>query len=228
MTFLSRLKLLADEKYAKFSSALMPNIARERVLGVKIPNVRKLATTLASENSDEVEEFLNTLPHTYLEEDILHGAFIGFEKDFDEALSKVEKFLPYVDNWEVCDTLSVKAFAKNKDKLKQKIYEWLDCDKTYTVRFAVVQAMKYFLDDDFDENLFSKIVTIKNDEYYVNMAIAWYLSDALIKQQNIALDYIKKGNIPVWTMNKGIQKACESRRIDELCKKYLRTLKKKI
>lgn len=226
MTFLSRLIPLADEKYADFSSALMPNIARERVLGVKIPKIRKLATSLAKENSGEVEKFLNTLPHAYLEEDILHGAIISFEKDFDKALSRVEEFLPYIDNWEVCDTLSVKALAKNKDKLKQKIYEWLDCDKTYTIRFAVVQAMRYFLDDDFDEDLFSKIVTINSDEYYVNMAIAWYLSVALIKHQDIALDYIKQGRIPTWTMNKGIQKARESRRIDDEFKKYLQTLKK--
>lgn len=226
MTFESLLKPLADEKYAKFSASLIPNVLRERVLGVKIPDIRKLATTLVKENNEEVAEFLHTLPHEYLEEDILHGALIGFENDFDRALRMVEEFLPYIDNWEVCDTLNVKVFAKNKDKLKQKIYEWLDCDKTYTIRFAVVQAMRYFLDTDFDEELFSKTVTIDSDEYYVNMAVAWFLSVALIKHSDVALNYIKQGKISVWTMNKGIQKACESRRIDESFKKYLRTLKK--
>lgn len=226
MTFVSRLIPLADEKYARFSASLIPNVLRERVLGIKIPDIRKLAVTLAKENKEEVAEFLLTLPHEYLEEDILHGAFISFEKDFDKALRMVEEFLPYVDNWEVCDTLNVKAFSKGGERLKSKVYEWLDSDKPYTVRFAVVQSMRYFLDNDFDEELFAKTVTIASDEYYVNMAVAWYLSVALIKHKDIALDYIKQGKISVWTMNKGIQKACESRRIDESFKKYLRTLKK--
>ena len=147
------------------------------------------------------------------------------EKDFDIAIEKVEVFLPYIDNWAVCDTFSPKCFEKNVDKLWGHIEKWLCSNKTYTVRFGIVCAMRYFLDEDFSTNKFEKVISVSSNEYYVNMAIAWYVSVALVKQYDEVLPYIENNTLPKWVRNKSIQKACESFRISNDKKEYLKTLK---
>lgn len=215
---------LQDEKYKDFNSKLIPNIPIDRQIGVRIPDIRRLAKEL--KKTDEVESFLNSLPHYYFEENNLHGYLLEKIKDFDEAVILTEKFLPYIDNWATCDTISPKVFKKNIPALYEKIKVWLRSDDTYTKRFGVNMLMKFFLDENFTEEVLKIVAEIESDEYYVNMVRAWFFATAMAKQREATLPYlIKEKKLDKWTHNKTIQKCCDSYRISDEDKKLLKEMK---
>ena len=198
---------LQDKGYRDFQSKLIPTIPVETIIGVRIPAIRKLAKEYGKD--PESVEFLKQLPHTY----------------YDENIKEVERFLPYVDNWAVCDIFSPKVFRKNKDKLIDKIREWTASDHPYTCRFGMEMLMTHFLDEDFRVEYLEIPATVHSEEYYVNMMIAWFYATALAKQWDATIGYIEDQRLDTWTHNKTIQKARESYRITPEQKEYLKTLK---
>lgn len=215
---------LQDESYRQFHSRLVPNLAKESLIGVRTPALRKYAKEVAK--MPEVYEFLEELPHAYYEENNLHGALLGIlYKDLEDYLVQLEKFLPYVDNWATCDMMGAKIFKKNLPYVYEHVKKWLKSDKTYTVRFGVVTLLGYYLDDAFEPEMLKLVAEIKSDEYYIKMAVAWYFSMALVKQYEAAIGYFTSPVLDTWTHNKAIQKAIESYQIDEKTKQYLRSLK---
>ncbi len=219
-----RLFELQDTGYRDFQSRLIPDIPKEKIIGVRTPILRKLAKELAG--TEEAEKFINSLPHRFYEENNLHTFLVCEMKDYDACMAEVERFLPYIDNWATCDGFLPKVFEKHRNKVYAKIKQWLGSSETYTVRFAIVTLMGY-LKNDFDEQMLSLVADIRSEEYYVNMAIAWYFSMALAKQYDAALPYLLEGRLDRWTHNKSIRKATESRQIDDKTKDYLRTLKRR-
>ncbi|MDY5229660.1 MAG: DNA alkylation repair protein [Eubacteriales bacterium] len=218
-----RLFEMQDLKYRDFHSRLMPNIDKDLVIGVRTPQLRKFAAEVSKSGS--AAEFITVLPHKYYEENNLHAMLIGHIKDYDATIIETERFLPFIDNWATCDMFKPKIFNRNKDKLIDKIYEWIDSDSVYTVRYAIGMLMKFFLDEDFDTKYLDTVAAVKSDEYYINMMIAWYFATALAKQYDDAIKVIENRRLDPWTHNKAIQKAIESYRIDKGTKDYLRLLK---
>ena len=220
---------LQDVKYRDFQKKLIPTMDPEKIIGVRTPELRKLAKQLYKdpEMNEATAEFLAGLPHDYFDENQLHAFLISEEKDFDRCMELTEEFLPYIDNWATCDQLSPKVFRKNKDRLLLHIRKWLESDRTYTVRFAIGMLMQHFLDEDFDTEYPELVAEVRSDEYYVNMMIAWYFATALAKQYETAIRYIERQRLDVWTHNKAIQKARESYRITPEQKDYLKQLKRK-
>lgn len=205
-----KLMALRDVKYRDFQSALIPGIDPQTVIGVRMPELRRLAGSLAG--SREAEEFLKDLPHDYYDENVLHGKLIEKIRDYDQCVAAVEAFLPYVDNWAVCDTMSPRVFGRHHRELLVKIRQWMDSSHPYTVRFGIGMLMSHFLEEDFAPQQMEWVVRISSGEYYVNMMRAWYFATALAKQYEEALAVIRDGRLDLWTHNKAIQKAVESRR----------------
>lgn len=220
-----KLEAISDNKYAEFAAKLTPGIDEKLFLGVRNPDMRKFAKSYFG--SDEANEFLSELPHKYYDENMLHAMLICEVKDYDKCLVEVERFLPYIDNWAVCDTFSPKVFFKNKDKLLSSVKKWISSEHTYTKRYGIVMLMRHYLDECFDRNQLDLIANIKSDEYYINMAVAWYFATALAKQWEDTVPYIKEKKLDKWTHNKAIQKARESFRVSDERKEYLKTLKMK-
>ena len=216
---------LQDKEYMKFLSKLTPNVSEDTIIGVRIPEIRKLAKKLVKNN--EYEDFLKELPHKYYDENLLHGAIISENKDFENCIELLDNFLPFIDNWAVCDTISPKIFKKHKKELIEKIKEWSQSDKTYTCRFGVEILMTHFLDEDFKKEYLEIVANIHSEEYYVKMVIAWFFATALTKQWDYAVIYLENNRLDVWVHNKTIQKARESLRILEDKKGYLKGLKRK-
>lgn len=223
MKILDELFSRQDMEYAAFQRKLTPTVEGQKIIGVRVPEVRKIAAEFFRENS--YDDFLKSLPHQYYEENMLHGLLISNFKDYERCIFEVEKFLPYVDNWAVCDTLSPKIFAKNKKSVLEKIKQWSKSKCTYVCRFGLATLMRYFLDEDFKEEYLEIPCTVLSEEYYVNMMIAWFYATALAKQWKAAVVYLEQKKLGKWVHNKTIQKACESFRISDEQKKYLRTLK---
>lgn len=217
---------LQDKEYQAFHAKLIPNVPSEKVIGVRTPALRKYAKEAAK--LPEIHDFLNELPHTYYEENNLHGALLGIlYKDIGQYLEKLEQFLPYVNNWATCDMMSPKIFKKNLPLVYEYVKKWLKSKETYTVRFAIVTLLGFYLDEAFEPEMLQLVADVKSDEYYIKMAVAWYFSIALIKQYDTTISYFTEPVLETWTHNKAIQKAVESYRIDEKTKVYLKTLKRK-
>ena len=214
---------LRDEKFAAFQARLIPNVAPERIIGVRTPALRKLAKTLRG--SGEAEEFLKALPHEFFEENHLHAFLLCEMKDFDACVQAVEDFLPYVDNWATCDQMSPRVFRKNKQALLPYIRCWIASERCYTRRFGTGMLMSHFLDEDFREEYLRLVSDKRSEEYYVNMMIAWYFATALAKQYEAALPYLENRRLDPWVHNKTIQKAVESFRVSDEHKACLRALK---
>ncbi|MBR4852566.1 MAG: DNA alkylation repair protein [Clostridia bacterium] len=219
-TILDKLILHKDDKYKQFQSMLIPNVPADKIIGVRAPVLRKIASEQCKKS--ETNEFLNSLPHVFLEENNLHAYLISAISDFDECITKVSSFLPYVDNWCTCDIIRPKCFSAQKDKLAEYIDIWISSDHTYTVRFGIEMLNTYFLDSDFKPEYLKKVADIQSDEYYITMMKAWFFATALAKQTDAALPYFEKGMIDEETRKKAIQKAVESFRIPEELKKLLK------
>lgn len=218
-----RLFELQDEKYRDFQVKLIPTVDPATVIGVRTPELRKLAKELSKR--DDIDAFLETLPHDHFDENQLHAFILSGMKDFTKCMTGVCGFLPFIDNWATCDQLSPKVFGKNKTELLAYINEWLQSDETYTIRFAAGMLMEHFLDDDFDIKYPEMVAGIESEEYYVNMMRAWYFATALAKHYDSVISFIEEKRLDKWTHNKTIQKSVESYRITPEQKAYLKSLK---
>lgn len=224
MNIKEELFVLQDISYAGFQAKLTPNIPRDLFIGVRVPDLRKLAKKIAKE--PETSKFLKNLPHKYYDENMLHGILISEIKNYDACIEAVDSFLPYVDNWAVCDIMSPKIFKKKKTALLEKIKEWSESGKTYTCRFGIEMLMSNFLDDDFKPEYLEIPLYANSEEYYVKMMIAWFFATALAKEWDETIKYMEDQRLDTWTHNKAIQKARESRRITPKEKEYLKSLKR--
>lgn len=214
---------LKDTEYRNFCSKITPSVDKENIIGIRTPELRKYARELLKK--PEAKEFLGDLPHIYYEENNLHGFLIERISDFNECISMIDNFLPYVDNWATCDLINPKAFKRNLSALLPKIKEWISSDHTYTIRFGIGSFMRYYLDEAFSPEYPDIVASIRSNEYYVNMMIAWYFATALAKQYVSIVPYIENRRLDKWTHNKAISKAAESYRISPEQKEYLKTLK---
>lgn len=219
----SRLFALQDLKYRDFQAKLMPTVSKDSIIGVRTPLLRKLSKEMAKEQ--DIEYFLKDIPHKYYDENNLHGFIVEGMKDFERCISEVNAFLPYVDNWATCDLMSPKIFKKHTDELLLHIEKWISSDKTYTIRFGIEMLMSFYLDEKYKSEYSEMVGRIRSEEYYVNMMIAWYFATALAKQYKANIKFIEDKKLDVWVHNKTIQKACESYRITDEQKAYLKTLK---
>ena len=214
---------LQDIKYRDFQAKLIPGKDTEIMIGVRTPELRKLAKQMLKR--EDIGEFLRDLPHRYFDEDQLHAFIVSGIKEYGKCMEELVRFLPFVDNWATCDQMSPGVFKKHKPELLAEIREWLGSEHTYTVRFGIGMLMQYFLDEDFDPAYPELVAGVHSEEYYVNMMIAWYFATALAKQYDAVRPFIEGRRLDPWTHNKTIQKAVESYRISDEQKEYLRSLK---
>ncbi len=212
-----------DEKFRDFNSRLLPTVDKTVILGVKTPVLRRLARTLG--DGEEAAAFMDELPHEYLEENNLHAYLTEQITDFDRCLAAVDRFLPFVDNWATCDTMSPLCFGKSTDRLLPYIESRLRSKDTYTVRFAIVMLMKHFLDSEFEPQQLYLCAKLSADDYYIDTAVAWYYATALAKQYDETVKLFEQRMLDERTHNKALQKAVESLRVPQERKNYLKTLK---
>lgn len=207
---------LQDLKYRDFHSALVPNIDKEQIIGVRLPELRKIGKKLTDNNFD----------WHYYEEIMLHGFYIGYAKlSYEERISLLTEFIPYINNWAVCDCVSstLKFVNKNRSDFLEFLKPYMNSQKEYELRFVVVMLMDYYLDDKYLKFTVDYLSKIKSDYYYVNMAVAWALSVAFVKDNNLVLPLIENYTLEPFVHNKTISKICDSYRVDKSVKEKLKT-----
>ena len=218
-----RLFAMQDAKYRDFTAKLTPTVPPERIIGVRTPELRKYAVELSK--TEDAAAFMAALPHLYQEENNLHAFLIERIADYDACVAALDAFLPYVDNWATCDSMSPKCLKKQLPRLTGEIRRWMASDWVYTVRFGMGMLMRHFLDDAFDPAYLDWVAALRSEEYYINMMIAWFFATALAKQWDATLPFIVNCRLEPWVHNKAIQKAVESYRIPEDRKIWLRAQK---
>ena len=214
---------LKDDGYKDFQSKLMPTVSKDRIIGVRTPLVRQLASEIW--RCGGYEAFTAKLPHVYYEEDNIHAFLIEKITDYDECIRELDRFLPYVDNWATCDSMSPKVLKKHTDELYSHIIRWIEIGNTYTVRFAIKTLMNLYSRENFKREHLDLIASVIHDDYYVKMVVAWYFATLLAFQYEQTVKYLENKCLDRWVHNKAIQKAIESYRISEDRKIYLRSLK---
>lgn len=223
MNVRDRLLAMRELPYRDFTAKLIPNVEKERVIGIRTPVLRAFAKDFAGEQ--EAAEFLRALPHFYLEENHLHGFLIERIRDYGECVAALDVFLPYIDNWATCDSLRPACFAKNHARLRADAERWIGSEALYTKRFGIGVLMGHFLGADFDPRDLEIVAGLGTEEYYLSMMQAWYFATALAKQYDAAIPYITERRLRPETHRRAVQKAIESRRVSEEQKAYLRTLR---
>ncbi len=223
MTLYESLIAVQDGAYREFQSRLVPNVPPETILGVRTPDLRRIAKDVFARADRDA--FLSDLPHEYYEENLIHFFVIAMIRDFDACVNAVEAFLPYVDCWPVSDQATPKSFRKHHEKLLPYVRKWIASEHVYTARFGLRMLMNEYLDADFRPEYLELAASKTGEDYYLKMMVAWFFATALFKQYDETLPYLENHRLPEWTHKKAIQKALESFRVTEEHKAYLRTLR---
>lgn len=228
LTIKEHLLQLAEQGNKKFTESLNPGV--EHVLGIRVPDLRKLAARIAK---DGWEAYLDTADTYYMEERMLQGMVLGCirpDADIEVYLHRVTCFVWNINSWSVCDTFKFgggkKFIEANKDRLWEYLKTWMHAEGEYEIRFGVVMAMQYFIDEEHIEELFSLYNAIRHEGYYVRMGVAWALSVCFVRFPERTLAYLKQNTLDNFTYNKALQKIIESYRVDAGTKDVIRAMKR--
>ena len=227
-----KLKKMQDTKYKSFQSGLIPNIDKNKIIGVRLPQLRKLSKEIANKwGLEYFDEVVKTPKEDiYYEEKMLVGMVVGNTKmDFETWQKYMEQYVPFIDNWAVCDSVcsSMKIAHKYQEETWCYLQKYLDDSREFYIRFGVVMAMDYFLNDEYIDKVLAKLPEVKTDDYYAMMAVAWTVSVAFVKYENKSMKLIKSANLDIVTHNKSIQKIRESNRVNKEKKSLLLQFKRK-
>lgn len=227
---LARLFAEADPAYRAFMTPLVPTVKPWRFIGVRTPALRRMARELAQRDSTACADFLARLPHTYFEENQLHAFALPYaipaDKDEDAAFAALDRFVPFLDNWATCDQLAHPVLASCPRKAVPALERWLASEHEYTRRFAIKTLLFEYLGERFDPRYLAWVAAADTGAYYVSMAVAWYVAEALARQPKDALALLESGTLRPWTHNKALQKARESKKVEPALKARLGDLKR--
>lgn len=215
---------LADEEYRKFNSGLCPNI--NDIIGVRLPQLRELAKSIAKDNPIQFLEEYNC--NSY-EEKMVYGLVIGYMKaKFVERLKYLDKFVPMIDNWAICDcsASTYKFTNKNLDEMFEYLQKYINSKREFELRFACIMLMDYYLTEEYIDKVLEIYNNIISDKYYVQMGIAWGISVAFVKYPEKTMNFLKNNNLDKFTYNKALQKIIESYRVDKSTKDIIRSMKR--
>ena len=228
LTIKEHLLQLAERGNKKFTESLNPGV--EHILGIRVPDLRKLAARIAK---GDLEAYLDAADTYYMEERMLQGMVLGCirpDADTEVYLHRVTQFVWNINSWSVCDTFKFgggKKFVEaNKDRLWEYLKTWMHAEGEYEIRFGVVMAMQHFIDEEHLDELFSLYDGIRHEGYYVRMAVAWALSVCFVKFPERTLAYLKQNSLDKFTYNKALQKITESYRVDAATKEVIRAMKR--
>lgn len=219
----------AEETYRDFNRSLIPGDIAP-LLGVRIPKLRKIAKKIAKENG---REYLRVLlkaeqdGHVFYEELLLHGMVVGYLKcERREREKLLDEFVPVIDNWSVCDSscITYKFMKTDMEEWFDYLARYVNDEREYAVRFAVVCMLNYFITEIFADRVINILEKIRHEGYYVKMAVAWALSVCYVKFPEKMKVFFKNNELDDFTCNKAIQKIRESLQVSREEKEMLKGL----
>ena len=220
------LEKIAEENYRIFAAKLIPDI--DNLLGVRLPKLRKIAKKIIQ---TDYEYYLAMDNPLYFEEVMLQGMIIGkINLPWTKRSYYVKQFISKINNWSVCDSFccGLKFEVSEKELVWQFLQPYFASEAPYNIRFAVVMLLFHFVDNEYAQKAFMLFNQIKNDDYYVKMAVAWAISIYFRQLPTLTMPYLQKNQLDDWTYNKALQKITESLKVDCNTKNIIRSMKRKI
>jgi len=217
---------MADADYRAFAASLIPTIDDRSVIGVRLPQLRRLAQQIAR---GDWRTFLLTYEDEYFEETMLRGMVIGYIRaDIEEVLQFAAQFVPGIQNWSICDSFcaGLKVTRKHRDRVWKFLQPYFLSENEYELRFAVVMLLNYYIDEAYIEEVLKRLNGIRHDGYYVKMAVAWAVSACFVKLPERTLLFLRHNDLDDFTYHKALQKIIDSRQVDERTKTMIRQLKR--
>ena len=222
--FIESLKSNADVKYREFNKSTIPT--KKEMIGIRVPALQKIAKDILK---GDYVSFLDFCGDIYYEEILLEGMVIaGIKGSYDELIGRIDLFIDKIDNWSICDCFCsrLKIVKKYRSKFWAYINKCITSENYWKIRVGLVLLLDYYIDTKNLEKIFNICDSIKSEEYYVKMAVAWLVSFCYIKYPEVTEYYLRNSKLDNWTHNKAIQKTIESRRITEENRVNLRQIKK--
>lgn len=217
---------LAEEKYRKFASSLLPD--SEPLLGVKLPILRKIAKQIVKEGS---LSFLEQGEEFYFEEIMLKGMVIGYlNVKIEQLIQYIRWFVPKIQNWSICDSFCVglKQTRNYKEQIKPMLLEYAASDKEFEERFGIVMLFTYYKEEQERREVLALFQKINPKGYYAKMAIAWAISTYYIIDKKQVLTFLSNDQLDSFTYQKALQKIVESNRVPKEEKEELKKQKKQL
>ena len=200
-----------NESYAAFNKRIVNT--KMPVIGVRIPDLRRLARELAPDMSAADISKLLTAKNKSFDYVLLCGLLITHARlDEQTAINLTKQYLLLVDSWAHID-----VFVEKKRRFAGEVWwdfalECLQNKAEFIVRYGVVSLMTNFLDEAHIDQVFAVLRNVKHDGYYVKMALAWLYATAAVHFFELTLAELENEHIDAWTRNKAYQKMRESRR----------------
>ena len=232
-----------DARYREGHLRVINALPQRRVLGLHMPQIKQVAKQISRDGAEIIASFeeisnLSVLSLCY-EEILIWGFLINLQKcSLEERLAMLERYVPVMDNWAVCDSYCANAkwmVCADKDLLWSFLQRWFDSDREFEVRFAVVVSMCYFLREEWLERIFERVGRIDFDAvksdyrsvkgkperaqegtfqgtepYYVRMGVAWLLATALAKFPELTRKFATTSKLPEDVIRLYVRKARES------------------
>lgn len=217
--FLDELNGLADAEYRTFHKRLLKN-DNINVLGVRVPQLRKLAKKYKSE-----VDTLMTFPDEFYEVTFVKLSAVAL-LNFGDFIKYVDKCVPLIDNWATCDCFAPKCIEKHKDEFLPYIRKYASSAGEYFQRFALTTLLHFYVDDEYLGLIFDIVRNSDTSLYYVHMAAAWLVAEIAVKYYGEAVKFLSQNVLDIKTHNKAIQKACESYRLSQEQKNFLKGIKR--
>ena len=214
--FIEYLKSLEDLKYKEFHSSITST--NLNIIGIRMPILRSIAKKISKTN---VEEYFKLVGNTYYEEVMIYGLVLSSSNYVDKYLVN---FIKRIDNWAICDTFCSNLKIINKYNGKYWIYinSLLDLNHEFQTRVSIVLMMNYYLSDDYIDRVLYIVSNIKSDKYYINMAISWLLSVAIINYKDKVIKIFESGKLSKFVQNKTISKIRDSYRVSKELKEEVK------
>ncbi len=215
---------LCDENFKQFATSLIPGC--DNLIGVRIPQIRKIAKKIAKENPID---YLDNSNDIYFEETMLKALIIGnMNEDIEVTLEQVALFVPKITNWSLCDSFcnELKIVRLHKERVWKFLQRYHQSSKAYEIRFAVVMFLFHFIEKKYIDNVLFICDVITHDDYYVKMAVAWCLQVCFVNFPGETMDYLKNNNLDDFTYNKALQKIRESLKVDKATKEIIKSMKR--
>ena len=249
-------RFMSEARYREGHLRVVNALPERRVLGLHAPELKLVAKQLSRDggevimangvcvqcaNGAEVIRCFEAMPSGGLchEECVVWGFLINFERcSLEERLAMLERYVPVLDNWAVCDSYCAHAkwmARADKGLLWAFLQRWFDSVREFEVRFAVVVAMVYFLNEEWLDRVFQRIEsldfnrikseyksvkgkpikaqqgTVQGAEpYYVRMGVAWLLATALAKFPDRTRVFVRSSHLPEDVVKLYIRKVRDS------------------
>lgn len=216
-----------DKKYAQFVQKLLPsniNRANIKIIGIRLPQLRKIAKNLVK---SDWQKFLTQNTDEYFEQTMLEGFVIAYAPiDINKKQILIQKFLPKINNWSICDSFCASFQLKPKDKISYLsfIKTYLNSTNEYELRFAIVMLLDYYLTEDFADDTLQLVYNTKDISYSVKMAKAWAFSKYFAFYPDKGLNFLQTQILSEDVFKMTCQKIRDSHRISPNYKKALKNL----